>query len=62
MYDPAYKPFQFPGTVFTQIVAEGYYYFFTQNKDKALQLVPHCDIIQGSTTIKFYTHVRTSLV
>jgi len=42
-------------TIFTRIVAQGYYYFLPKNKDKTLQIVPHCDIIRGCATIKFYT-------
>jgi len=44
-------------TIFTQILALGYYYFLPNNKDKNLQIVPHCNIIQGYITIKFYTHL-----
>jgi len=47
-------------TVFTQIVAQGYYYFLPKNKDKTLQIVPHCDIIRGCAIIKFYTHMHTA--
>jgi len=36
--------------------------FLPKNKDKTLQIVPHCDIIQGCATIKFYTHVHTTLL
>jgi len=48
-------------TVFIRIVAQGYYYFLTQNKDKTIQIVPHCNIIRGCATIKFYTHVHTTI-
>jgi len=48
------------GTVLTQIVAQGHYYFYPKNKDKTLQIVPQCDIIWGCTTIKFYTHMHTT--
>jgi len=47
-------------TIFTQIVAQGYYYFLSKNKDKTLQIVSHCDIIWGCATIKFYTHMHTT--
>jgi len=48
-------------TVFTQIVVQGYYYFLFKNKDKTLQIVSHCDIIRGRATIKYYTHVHTTV-
>ena len=42
-------------TVFTLIVAQGYYYFLPKNRDKTLQIVPHCDIIRGRTTITLHS-------
>jgi len=47
-------------TVFTRIVAQGYY-FLPKNKDKTLQIVLHCDIIQEHATIKFYAHVHVTI-
>jgi len=35
--------------------------FLPKNKDKNLQIVLHYDIIQGCTTIKYYTHVHTTI-
>ena len=49
-------------TIFTRIVAQGYYYFLPKNEDKALQIVLHCDIIWGCATIKFYTHMHTTIL
>jgi len=35
--------------------------FLLKNKDKTLQIVPHCDIIQVCAIMKFYTHVHTTI-
>ena len=48
-------------TVFTWIVTQGTIIFLHKNKDKNLQIVPHCDIIWGCTTIKYYIHVYTTI-
>jgi len=36
--------------------------FLPINKDKTLQIVLHCDIIQGCATIKFYNYVHTTIL
>jgi len=48
-------------TIFTQIVVQVTIIFLLKNKDKTLQIVMHCDIIRGCATIKFYTHVHTTI-